>query len=238
MLKEHVCFCICRLSARLNSTNLSQCGLRQEDKLAQMSVRWKSVRHNRWGCQHSLNNIYLSPPTLQGCCNTCDPCMNKWNSPRLHTYLVTCHVLMKKRREIFKRQNGFQVISYVDLMSKLWQQTWFKVLRCLFLKPVPEVFHLCSNAALSRASRSTILLYTAPVVPQRGYVTSKQRAKMTEQKHGTERERKWIKSWDKMAGRETTAVVLEGFSAFRFCVCVCMRRRSPNSTQVFHSELI
>lgn len=45
-----------------------------------------------------------------------------------------------------------------------------------FLQPLLQELHLCSNAALGRASRSDILLHAAPVVPERGYVCSKQRA--------------------------------------------------------------
>lgn len=45
-----------------------------------------------------------------------------------------------------------------------------------FLQPLLQELHLRSNAALGRPSRSAVLLHAAPVVPQRGYVGSKQRA--------------------------------------------------------------
>lgn len=52
---------------------------------------------------------------------------------------------------------------------------------CVFLQPVPQMLHLCSDATLSCASRGAVLLHTAPVVPHWGHVTSKQRAEGTEQ---------------------------------------------------------
>lgn len=71
------------------------------------------------------------------------------------------------------------------------QQTWFKTLGwkvalspSLLLEPVPQVLDLRGNAALSRASGSCVLLHTAPVVPQRGHVGSKQRAGDTQQRKG------------------------------------------------------
>lgn len=46
----------------------------------------------------------------------------------------------------------------------------------LFLQPVSQVLHLSSDATLGCASGGAVLLDTAPVVPNRGHILTKQRA--------------------------------------------------------------
>lgn len=98
---------------------------------------------------------------------------------------------------------------------------------CPFLKPVPQLFHLRSHATLGCASRGAVLLHAAPVVPHRGDVASKQRAEMKKEREGANLD-------------FTHPFLLNNGSLFPGFVCVWEweRGESPNSTQVFHSELI
>lgn len=71
---------------------------------------------------------------------------------------------------MFGRQCGSQSIKIslkprsANLILKVTPSDTERSL-CVFLQPVPQMLHLCSDATLSCASRGAVLLHTAPVVP-------------------------------------------------------------------------
>lgn len=103
----------------------------------------------------------------------------------LHRMEMALHI-KREKSEMFGRQCGSQSIKIslqprsANLILKVTPSDTERSL-CVFLQPVPQMLHLCSDATLSCASRGAVLLHTAPVVPHWGHVTSKQRAEGTEQ---------------------------------------------------------